>query len=255
MTSPTERFSTRVENYVKYRPRYPQAVLQALREACGLTPAWRVADIGSGTGFLTELFLQHGNPTCGVEPNAPMRAAAEALLSAYPHFTSVDGTAEETTLPAGCVELVTVGQALHWFDRARAKAEFARILAPGGWVALVWNERRAGGSPFLDAYESLLYAYVTEYIQVSHRNVDDMAQADFFAPAHYQLFTCLNEQTFDFAGLRGRLLSSSYTPELGHPNHAPMMAELARLFAEHQRDGQVLFEYETQLYYGQFAEN
>src|SRR6516162_3929547 len=82
-TDPTRRFSSRVEDYVKYRPGYPEAVLEILKAHCGLAPAWVVADIGSGTGLLTELFLRHGNPVLAVEPNPEMRAAGERRLAHY----------------------------------------------------------------------------------------------------------------------------------------------------------------------------
>ena len=165
MLSPTVRFSTRVENYVRYRPGYPDAVLAWLRAECDLTPAAVVADIGSGTGKLAELFLRNGNRVFGVEPNREMREAGEGMLAGFPNFVSVDGAAEATTLPAASVDFVTAGQAFHWFDRQTARREFARILKPGGWVVLVWNERRSD-SPFLRDYEALLREFASEYEQV-----------------------------------------------------------------------------------------
>src|SRR5437870_2796600 len=149
---PKERFSRRVENYVKYRPGYPGAVLDWLRQHCGLTADWVIADIGSGTGFLAELFLKNGNRVFGTEPNSEMRAAGETLLKKYSRFVSVDGSAEATGLDSSSVDLITAGQAFHWFDRPRARQEFERILKPGGWAALVWNERLIN-TPFLVAYD------------------------------------------------------------------------------------------------------
>ena len=247
----TERFSSRVDNYVKYRPRYPRQVMDILREECGLLPEWTVADIGSGTGFSTELFLANGNPTFGVEPNGPMREAAESLLEGYSNFTSIGGTAEETTLPDHCVEMVVAGQAFHWFDRARTKVEFRRILRPGGWVVLMWNERRQG-VPFLDAYQRMLEEHSPEYRVADHRDIDSRVIGEFYSPSGFQLRTIPYEQAFDFEGLKGRLLSSSYAPEPGQPAHEPMMSELRRIFDCHQSDGQVRFEYDTRVYFGQF---
>ena len=123
---PTKRFSDRVENYVKYRPGYPPALLDCLRQVCGLTPAAVIADVGSGTGILSELFLKNGTPVFAVEPNDDMRQAAELRLGHYPNFASVAGTAETTMLSDRSVDLVTAGQAFHWFDVSQAKAEFAR---------------------------------------------------------------------------------------------------------------------------------
>ncbi len=250
----TRRFSTRVENYIKYRPHYPPEVLQTLKERCGLSPASVIADVGSGTGILTEVFLRNGNAVYGIEPNQEMREAAERLLSEYPNFHSLDGRAEATTLPDRSVDFVTAGQAYHWFDRAAARAEFARILRPGGWVALVWNLRQTGTTPFLRAYEDLLNTYGTDYTEVHFRgdNSEDSLD-DFFGGDGPQIASFSNSQYFDFEGLKGRLLSSSYTPEPGHPNHEPMLSALRVIFDEHQVDGKVAFLYNTRLYYGHIA--
>ena len=149
-TDPTKRFSNRVENYRKYRPRYPKAIIPLLEQECGLTHDARIADIGSGTGLLAELFLEHGNRVFGIEPNLEMRAAGDKLLAKYPNFSSTDATAEATTLADSSVDFVTVGQAFHWFDRDRAGKEFERILKDGGWVVIIlvpvawhmWHLRR-----------------------------------------------------------------------------------------------------------------
>ena len=251
MTNPTLRFSSRVENYVKYRPGYPTGVVDTLTKECGLNPNSVVADIGSGTGILSELFLKNGNRVFGIEPNRAMREAGEQLLGKYSDFTSVDGTAEATGLADCSVDFVTAGQAFHWFDRKRARKEFARILNPGGWVALIWNERLTDTSPFLRAFEDLLQRYGTDYAAVDHRNVDTDAITAFFAPQPFTLRKFENRQVFDYDGLKGRLLSSSYTPEPGHPNHPPMLEALRALFDKHQSNGKVSFDYVTLLYFGQ----
>ena len=251
MSDPTQRFSSRVEDYIRYRPSYPAAVIDLLREECGLAPEWTVADIGAGPGNLTRLFLDNGNRVYGVEPNREMREAGERLLRGYPGFTCVDGTAEATTLPDASVQLVAAGQAFHWFDRGTARREFSRILTSPGWVVLVWNERRIDSTPFLAAYEALLLQYGTDYAEVRHRDAaDDEALADFFGLGGYRTATFPNVQRFDLEGLRGRLLSSSYTPEAGQPGHAPMLEELRRIFEAHQDSGAVAFEYDTGVYYG-----
>jgi SAM-dependent methyltransferase len=253
MTDPTLRFSSRVENYLKYRPDYPPAVLATLREACGLTPAAAVADIGSGTGLLTELFLKNGNSVFAIEPNREMREAGERLLRNYPGFHSIDGQAEGTTLAAHSIDFVVAGQAFHWFDTSKTRPEFRRILKPGGWVMLVWNERESRSTPFLMEYEQLLQQYATEYVRVNHKNVDETTLSNFFGPSGYKSSAFSHRQNFDYAGVRGRLLSSSYAPEVGHPNHNPMLAELAQIFQAHQVDGRVAFEYTTRMYYGQLS--
>lgn len=253
MKDPTHRFSSRVENYIKYRPGYPNRVLQTLTSECGLASKSVIADIGSGTGILGELFLKNGNRVFGVEPNREMREAGERLLKKYPNFTSVNGAAETTTLPDRSVDLITAGQAFHWFDRNRARKEFARILNPGGWVTLIWNERLTDTSPFLRAYEDLLQKYGTDYAAVDHRNVDAEAIAAFFAPQPFTRRKFENRQVLDFDGVRGRLLSSSYTPEPNHPNHQPMLDALQANFDRYQADGKVSFDYLTLLYFGHLA--
>ncbi len=249
MTDPLDRFSNRVENYIRYRPGYPAGVIELLRSECGLTKASIIADVGSGTGILSELFLKSGHCVFAVEPNAEMRQAAERMLKGYAQLVSIEATAEVTTLETGSVDFVTAAQAFHWFDRNKAKMEFARILKPGGWVALIWNERRLDSTVFLRAYEDLLLRYGTDYRAVRHENVTGEI-GKFFAPQTFTLKTFENAQHFDFESLKGRLLSSSYAPDQDHPNFKPMLAKLEEVFAANQEAGRVSFEYDTKVFYG-----
>jgi ubiquinone/menaquinone biosynthesis C-methylase UbiE len=250
VVDPTRRFSSRVESYIRYRPRYPRAIIALLERECALTPASVVADVGSGTGILSELFLANGNRVFGVEPNPEMREAGQRLLAGYPRFVSVDGRAEATTLPDASVDLVTAGQAFHWFDRPFARAEFARILKPGGWIVLIWNKRRKDGTPVAVAYEQLLLRYGTDYCAVDHENVTDEMMAGFFHPAAMCLRVFENPRTLSHRALEGYLMSASYAPEPGHPNHAPMLAELRSIFDAHGVDGAVILHYDTAVYVG-----
>jgi SAM-dependent methyltransferase len=247
----TRRFSSRVENYQRYRPGYPQEVLAVLRAAGALRPDSVVADVGSGTGIFSALLLANGHQVFGVEPNGPMRAVAEERFAGDRNFASVPGTAEATTLPAGSIGLITSAQAFHWFDREPTRAEFARILRPGGWVALIWNERQLDSTPLLRAYENLLREFGRDYLAVRHQELDLEKVRDFFGHDDVQLTVLKNAQSFDYAGLEGRLLSSSYAPESGHPNHAPMLAQLRAIFDEHANGGAVELRYDTKVYCGQ----
>ena len=249
-TDSKQRFSSRVGDYVRYRPSYPAAILEPLRDECGLTPASVVADIGSGTGLLSRLFLDNGNVVYGVEPNAEMRAAGEQLLQNYPRFHSVAASAENTTLPDASVDFAVAGQAFHWFNPEAAHREFARILKSGRWVAVIWNERRIETSALLRAYEDLLRKYSPDYAEVSAKYPEALRMAEFFGPNEVRHRSFPNEQLFDFEGLQGRLLSSSYSPPKDHPSHAPMLTELRRIFDEHNESGRVRIEYTTHLYYG-----
>jgi ubiquinone/menaquinone biosynthesis C-methylase UbiE len=245
----TSRFSDRVENYVRYRPGYPPEVLQELKAECGLTPSHVVADIASGTGIWTRTLLENGNPVFGIEPNREMREAAERLLAAFPRFTSVAGTAEATVLADQSVDFVTAAQAAHWFDREQARREFVRILKPGGWLALLWNERLTDSTGFLRDYEHLLLTYGTDYQDIRHEHTTS-AINEFFDPEPFQERVFEMQQEFDYAGVEGRLLSSSYAPGPEHPRQAPMLSELRRIFDARAVDGHVAFEYKTRLYFG-----
>jgi SAM-dependent methyltransferase len=250
MLDATKRFADRVSDYVKYRPNYPRVVIETLAREHGLTPAHIIADIGSETGLLSELFLENGNRVFGVELNAEMRKAGEDLLKGWPKFRSLDATAEATTLDVSSVHWVTAGQAFHWFDPVKAKAEFKRILKPGGQVALVWNERRADTSDFLREYEAMLCEFGTDYGEVKHRDgAQHLRLEKFFGPG-MSVHSFENYQDFDFDGVRGRLLSSSYAPRPGHKNHEPMLTELLRTFDKHAKQGHVRLEYDTRLYVG-----
>lgn len=248
----TKRFSSRVNDYVRYRPGYPPEVIWLLQTECGLKREHVVADIASGTGIFTRMLVENGNRVFAVEPNADMRAAGEAFLAGFSNLTSLAGTAEATTLPLQSVDFVTAAQAAHWFDRRKARAEFVRILKPGGWTVLVWNERQTNGAPFLCDYEQLLLSYGTDYREVRHERTTAEI-AEFFAPSTFKERVFAVSQELDHPSLTGRLLSSSYTPQAGHPNYAPMLAELRRIFDAHQVNGRVSLRYDTRVFYGQLS--
>lgn len=250
MSETVERFSNRVANYVKYRPGYPSEVLEFFRSELGLTPGTTIADIGSGTGLSSRLFVENGNTVFGVEPNAAMRAAAEEYLKGFSNFVSVDGTAEATTLPDGSVDIVMAAQAFHWFDRGRAREEFKRILRPGGYIALVWNERQLDSTPFLRDYEKLLLKYGRDYEKVRHDAIDEAVLREFFGQ-EFKRQTFENVQVLDLDGIRGRMLSSSYMPDESDPAAAPLLDELKTVFAKHQENGKIEVFYDTNIFYSQ----
>ena len=250
--NPTGRFSNRVANYVRYRPRYPAGVIDLLRDEAGLRPDHAVADVGSGTGFSAELFLRHGCTVYGVEPNEAMRAAGEEYLAAWPRFHSIAGTAEATTLPVASVDWIAAGQAFHWFDPAGARAEFTRILRPGGQVALFWNTRRDDASPFMRDYEALLATHSSEYREVYHTNTThEQITAWYGAPPAYR--TLPNPQSLGWDALRGRTLSSSYMPAEGTPAADAVERDLRALFDRYAADGEVGYDYTTEVYCGRLV--
>ncbi len=250
MRSSTERFSDRVDAYVRSRPGYPSQTIDLLGTECGLGPDSVVADIGAGTGIFTALLLGTGCTVFAVEPNTPMRQAAERRLAGSRRFHSVAGTAERTGLPSGSVDLVTVAQAFHWFDLNRVRREFRRIPREGGSVAIVWNERLKDIDGFHVDYERLLNRWGTDYRKVERRALDPSITRDFFAPRPFRTESFSNAQTLDLEGLKTRLLSSSYTPNLDSPDCAPMLEDLEAIFARHVRDGGVIMRYRTVVHFG-----
>jgi ubiquinone/menaquinone biosynthesis C-methylase UbiE len=249
--NPTTRFSDRVDLYIRYRPTYPAELIELLSFKAQLTTSSVVADIGSGTGILSELFLKNGNPVLAVEPNNEMRQASEHLLRAYPNFKSINGAAESTGIAAATVDLVTAGQSFHWFNQTAARQEFQRILKAQGYAVIVFNTRKTDGSRFLAAYEDLLCAYCPEYRQVRHNNIDEHMLESFFGS--YDKVVLPNHQDFDYEGLLGRLLSSSYAPLAGQSGYEPMVNELQRIFVDNEASGIVTFDYDTEVYFGRLT--
>lgn len=243
----TGRFSNRVADYVKYRPSYPPAAVEHL-VVLGASKGATVADIGSGTGILSALLLDRVAKLYAVEPNAPMRAAAESDLSRRGGFVSVDGTAERTTLGDASVDMVVAAQAYHWFERDAALTEFRRILRAPKPVALLWNSRLSD-TPFLAEYEALLQRYGTDYRNVNHQNITPDELRSLFV-AKFSLRTFDNEQHFDLAGLKGRLFSSSYAPTEGQLGYDALVAGLQAAFHRYNEAGYVAFRYKTEVYSG-----
>jgi SAM-dependent methyltransferase len=245
-----QRFSNRVADYVRYRPGYPPALIDLLRDECGLRPDHVIADVGSGTGILAKLFLENGNRVFGVEPNQEMRNAGDEFLVDHKNFSSVHGSSEATTLPESIVDFIAAAQAFHWFEPIATRREFLRILKPNGWVAVMWNDRRSSETAFGRAYEDLLVRYGTDYTRVKEAYPETQDMGNFFGRGNCRRRELFNFQEFDFDGLAGRLRSSSYTPKEGHANFAPMMTALRQLFDANQKSGRVRMEYTTQIYFG-----
>lgn len=248
----TTRFSNRVEDYVKYRPSYPEEVVAFLQQSYGLMPGNLLVDIGAGTGISTELFLKAGYPVIAVEPNREMREKSVELLSTYEGFSALDGKAEEMALADGSIDGIIAGQAFHWFDREKTKQEFKRILKPGGLVVLIWNERKTT-SDFEKDYDALIIRHARDYVQVDHRNIQTEDIEIFFAPQPVQLKMFDNKQVFDFEGLKGRLLSSSYMPARGEDGYEAMIADLRNLFDRYEVAGSITIHYDTKVYVGRLS--
>jgi SAM-dependent methyltransferase len=249
VTNSTTRFSNRVEDYVKYRPGYPVEIVSFLHDTYGLTQDKLIADIGAGTGISTALFLKKGYRVIAVEPNVEMREKAIELLDSYNGFIPQNGTAENTGIESNSVSAIIAGQAFHWFDAVKTRTEFKRILKADGIVALIWNERKTT-SAFEQEYDRLIIKHGNDYVKVDHRNIDTEHIAAFFNPEPVHLETFANKQVFDFEGLKGRLLSSSYMPARGEEGYEPMISDLQVLFNKFQQDGAIVINYDTKVYSG-----
>jgi ubiquinone/menaquinone biosynthesis C-methylase UbiE len=247
MSDTTKRFSEQAGDYRRYRPGYPAAVITLLQKELGFSSGWKVADVGSGTGLSAELFLNHGNEVWAVEPNPEMREAAEEIYGQQPGFHSVAGTASATGLDQDSVHLVCSAQAFHWFDVEEAKAEFARILQPGGRIVLIWNER-VHDDAFHQAYEALLYERIEGYREINETKIDRTKIAQLLAPQPLQEQVLDNIQLLDREGLKGRTRSSSYCPRSG-PVYEQLMEELDLLFDRYQENGQLAFRYHTRVFW------
>lgn len=250
---PTRRFSSRVDDYVRHRPGYPDALVGLLWERIGLRPEWRIADVGCGTGLSALPFLRAGAAVVGVEPNREMRLAGARALRDRRGFRPTAGRAEALPLRTGSLDLLVAGQAFHWFDVRKAAREFARCLRAGGWAAVFWNTRRRDGGAFLRGYEELLQRHGTDYARVHHQRDREEKLAGFFGPG-WRRHALPNEQVLDREGLRGRLLSSSYTPEADDPARAPMLEALDELFRAHARGGEVRLLYDLEVFVGRPGE-
>ena len=250
---PTRRFSDRVEFYVRSRPKYPPAVLNFCRSKLGLRASHRIADVGSGTGILSELFLGNGNEVFAIEPNAEMRKAAEASLSHDRNFHGINGAAEATGLAAASADFIIAGQAFHWFDRPRTRREFSPILAAGGWVLLIWNDRKVEPGGFAADYDAMVHEFETDFKHVSHLNMtsaDSGVLKEFFAPCGFEIATFDNPQSLDLDGVLARAMSSSYLPSPGKPRCEEMLQRLREVYDRHQIAGRVVQPYDTKVYYG-----
>ena len=241
------RFTGKAEAYSKYRPTYPREILDILNKEIGFSEDKVIADIGSGTGILSKIFLDNGNRVFGIEPNSEMRSFAEKNLSRYDNFISLNQTAENTSLSAGSIDLVTAGQALHWFDPDKSRKEFVRILRSLGHVMIVYNERKEGDGTMKD-YENVSNKYATKY-EASDINKEYLTK--FFNNKNYKELNVPNKQMLDFEALVGRASSASYLPSKDDPDFELLKQDLKKMFDEHQENGLVTLNYKTLIFLGQ----
>jgi len=251
MKNSISRFTGRAGNYAKYRPSYPEQIIPLLEKKINFDASKDIADVGCGTGILSRVFLNNGNLVFGVEPNGEMRAMAEKLLGKFINFISVNGAAENTMLAPHCADIITVGQAFHWFDLKKTKSEFKKVLKKDGYVVLVWNER-TNGTPFMKALNAILKSLNKEYEEAEKNHADTKLLKTFFGTEKIHANSFPHYQMLDLAGLRGRVQSISYVPEKGD-EHNRVMRELKDIFDRFNNGGMVKIEYKTKVFAGKLA--
>ena len=245
--TPTTRFSNRADNFVKFRPGYPQEVIPFLEQQLSLQKDFCIADIGSGTGLFAEPLLQKGYKVICIEPSEDMRNAAQTRLGHYTNFTSRCHKAESTGLRSTSVDLITVAQAFHWLDPEETRKEFQRLLKPGGHIVLAWNIQKTD-TPFLKAYADLKETYRIDESPTTES--DEQQIAELFYPGRFRKIIFPNVQLLNFDALKGQLLSVSHSPLPGHPSYETMISALVQLFVACNENGFVRMEFETTLYWG-----
>lgn len=238
------RFSSCAENYAKYRASYAHEIINFLNEAIGLDKSSIIADIGSGTGISSKIFLDNGNSVYAVEPNKDMRQLAEKSFKSYNNFHSIDGSSETTNLESESIDIIIAAQSFHWFDPIPTKNEFLRILKPNGSVVLLYNIRKDSNS-FMGKYLELIRKYGEKYVKESSDNLI----TNFFGSKTVYEKVLYNPQIVDFDKLKGNLVSYSYIPNENDPRFIPMISELKNLFDKYNKNGEVILEYDTCISY------
>jgi SAM-dependent methyltransferase len=244
----TDRFTGLAEDYAKYRPSYPEAAIDFILSHCQLGPPSQLVDVGCGTGISSRLFAEHGLCVIGIDPNDEMRRRAEATAPSARNLllSYRKGTAEATALPDACADAVLAAQAFHWFQPELTLTEFRRILKPGGWVILMWNERDETDPCTSDYGKVIRTAPDTAAVEGPRGQAGQvLLDSPLFVNAARFPFT--HEQMLDEEGLQGRAFSASYAPR--EPTAAQAFATALRgVFAHWQRDGIVTLRYTTTLY-------
>lgn len=251
MMDPKTFFSKKAEKYAKYRWDYAPQAIEAIFETAGLSEDSVVADIGAGTGMLTRHFAGRVARVYAIEPNQDMRVVAERELASHPSVQVIDGAAEATTLPGHIFDLITVAQAIHWFDTGPAIAEMIRILKPGGWLAILRNitsddEREVALSKIVA--EELGAGYSAVYPASRKKPVES-----YFGSGAYQMLTFDFQLRQDWPAFIGVMSTVSYMPPTTDPRFSRIESKVKEYFDHHSQDGYLAVHGETEVLIGQPA--
>ncbi|EAR09921.1 class I SAM-dependent methyltransferase [Reinekea blandensis] len=245
----SQRFTGRHTNYDRFRPGYPPELVERIEIVTNLSKNAEIADIGSGTGIFSGYFVEKGYSVTAVEPNDDMRAIAEKKLDSFKNFHSQPHQAEHTGIPDHSIDLIIAAQSFHWFDLNRTIDEFRRILRPGGYVALIWNQRSTH-EPFQKAYDAVIQTYAQDYDSVNHQTLENSEYTQVFRKGQFEHHTWPYQQSFDLDGLIGRMRSSSYCPPETSTAYSDLLADINELFNRFQHQGKVAFNYKSSLLVG-----
>lgn len=246
----TGKFSDKVANYVKYRSTYPDAFLNYLFNEVGLSSDACVADVGAGTGLLTEPLAERVKTIYAIEPNRNMRIACMEACGRNCSFIALDGTAEDTGIPDHSVDFITVAQAFHWFDRNRAHQEFTRIIKPEGLVILVWNSRIPESALTLEN-DALYRKHCPDFTGFSGGRESSVEQfLFFFRDETYEIRSFPNDRILTLEAFIGNSLSASYAPHPSDAGYNAFVAELSVLFDRYAKKGHLTVPMRTWSYTG-----
>jgi SAM-dependent methyltransferase len=248
-----ERFDGRAADYDLYRERYDAGeILAPLRDWCGLTPDWLIADVGAGTGMLSDVFLANGNRVIAIEPNAGMRAACANLHAGQPRLEIREGAAESTGLADASIDLVCSGRALHWFDLEAAMREFRRVVRPGGWVVSVAAGRTEFGREENEAFVRVLEQFSGSAKKRLEAYSAYTRMKNFFEGGEFHHYERGGELRMDWPRLRGMALSLSHAPRAGDPRFPEFEHALKEFFDHYEKNGTVTWETRCWLNAGRF---
>lgn len=249
----TGRSPSMVENYLRFKPNYPRKLIDFLYDDCGFSWESVIADIGSGTGTFTRLLLEKGSRVVGIEPNREMRETAERILcDEFPRFVSLDATAENTTLSDVSIHHIVCAQSFHFFNIDKCKKEFARILRPGGSVALIRSRPVVDNDEFSHEYEALVRRYSNDEGN-NRTKINENLFSDFFPASSFLVFSLPDQLILDFEALKGRMLFFSDMPALGEKGYHELIEELEILFELYNQSGKVVLKYKTEAYAGKLG--
>ncbi|RXJ02465.1 SAM-dependent methyltransferase [Anaerobacillus alkaliphilus] len=245
----THKFNGKAGIYSLYRPDYPDQLIKDIIEEFHLNKNSLIADIGSGTGIFSKKLLKFQLQVVAVEPNEEMRDVAKSELNEYTRFTSINGTAENTTLEANSIDIITVAQAFHWFNQGKFKKECQRILKPGGKVFIVFNNRDIHSDVSKEII-SIFKKYCSDFRGFSNGIEEDLDVYNNFFTTDYSYNSYDFPLLYDKSSFIGRHLSASYALKEGDPLYPQFLEEFSNLFDFYQKDGILHLPNVTKSYWG-----